>query len=433
MFVPPSVMRYYIMPAEETKINRAKKREKNMSIKMIGIDYTTMSLSKREKYSLTGEGAAKLCGSLKEKYFAKGIVVISTCNRTEIWADGFKGDLEQAFFDSINKENAQVFTHRRSKQAVNYLFELACGMHSQIFGEDQILTQVKNALNNAREAGVLSGTLETLFRLAITSAKEVKTKVVLTDKNSSVPGCAIETVIQKFGDITGKKCLVIGNGEMGKLTANLLVEHGCKVTVTVRNYHRGAIIIPEMCRAIMYDERYGFIKDADIVFSATLSPHHTVRVKSLLENGYKKGCVFVDLALPRDIEEDITAIDDVSLINIENLNVSTQRDGQAISLANEILSKHILEFYEWCKRRDVAKDAKIVGKTLADICTQRVQGKLCEKCLDEDIIEIIGAVVQKSTERLVFGAKGKMEEQMYREAVAQFRQTAEDMLGGGNI
>ncbi len=398
-----------------------------MSIKMIGLDYTTMSVSKREKYSLTKDRTIEIGQKFREEYGARGVVVISTCNRTEIWTDGFKGDLEQAYFDLRYEKNAHVFTHRRSGEAVTYLFELACGMHSQIFGEDQILSQVKHAIGCAREEGISSGTLETLFRLAVTSAKSIKTNVVLSSKNSSVPSCAVETVQNFIGSLEAKKCLVIGNGEMGKLTARLLVQKGCNVTVTVRNYHRGAVIIPDMCRAVMYDERYKLLPEMDMVFSATLSPHHTVTTDMLKKHRYKQGAYFVDLALPRDIEEGVASLGGVTLLDIDDLTVSGTRDEEAIERANEITRKYIGEFYEWCSKRDIAKDAKIVGQVLGDICKNKLEGRLCENCIDENLLEIITSAVQKSAEKLVYSARGRMDEALFREAVQQLRMTAEEI------
>ncbi len=395
-----------------------------MSIKMIGVDYKTLNVSEREKYSFTNVHSSELGRKLCQIYGARGVVVISTCNRTEIWTDGFKGDLEQAFFDLREEDNPRIFTHRRSREAVHYLFELACGMHSQIFGEDQILTQVKNALFAAREEGLSSPTLETLFRLAITSAKSIKTNVVLTDKNASIPGSAVETVSKILGSLEGKKCLVIGNGEMGKLAASLLIQRGCEVTVTVRSYHRGAVIIPDRCRAVMYDERYDIIPKMDVIFSATLSPHYTVSAQILREKGHKDGAIFVDLALPRDIEEEVMSI--TTLLGIDNLEVKNERDEVVIGHANEIIKKHVAEFYSWCTKRDVAADAKIVGRVLGDMCRQKLG--VNSECIDEELMNAITDAVQKSAEKLVFSAKQSMDETLFTDAVRQFRRTAEDLV-----
>ncbi len=414
------VTRFYIRQEEDSE-------GKIMSIKMIGIDYTTMPLAKREKYSLTKERASDLAREIRDGYGARGVIVISTCNRTEIWTDGFKGNIEQTYFDIIKEENAHVFTHRRSNHAVTYHFELACGMHSQIFGEDQILSQVKNAANTAREEGVSSGTLETLFRLAVTSAKAIKTNVILTDKNASIPGCAVDTVKRLLGSLEGKKCLVIGNGEMGKLSAQLLVESGCEVTVAVRSYHRGAVIIPDRCRALMYEERYNFIPKTDLVFSATLSPHHTVCSDLLKQTGYKEGTMFVDLAIPRDIEETVASLDGATLLNIDDLEVENRRDEAVIARAEEIIQKHIAEFYEWCSKRDIAGDAKMVGQVLSGLCTQKLEGRLGEKCTEKELLEIIAGAVQKSAEKLVFSARGRMDADLFRDAVKQLRVTAEEI------
>ncbi len=400
-----------------------------MGIKMIGVDYTSMSLSKREQFSLTKEGTKELAQYMLRTSEAAGVVVLSTCNRTEIWTDGFEGDLEQVFFAHRGEENAKVFTHRENEKAIHYLFELSCGMHSQIFGEDQILTQVKNALALAREEEFLCSTLETLFRLAITSAKAVKSSVVLTDKNASVPACAVAMAQKKLGSLQKKKCLVIGNGEMGKLTANLLVEQGCDVTVTIRTYHRGVILIPQGCRAVMNDERYEAMSNMDKVFSATLSPHHTVKVSELLEHGDQGGVLFFDLALPRDIEEEVETLQSTSLVDIDGLEVSQKRDEKAFKKAVAIIEKYKAEYMAWCTKRDAAGDAKLVGSIVSELCRQKILGTVSsEEKMDEKLLEVISSSVQKSVEKLMFSARESMDDKHWRETVLQLRKTAEEIL-----
>ncbi len=400
-----------------------------MNIKMIGVDYTSLSLSKREPFSLTKEAAKALGHAIIDADKANGIVVLSTCNRTEIWVDGFEGDLEEAFFAHRNEENRCVFTHREGDEAIHYLFELSCGMHSQIFGEDQILTQVKNAASLARESGFSCSTLETLFRLAVTSAKAIKTEVVLTDKDASVPACAVKMAKNRLGSLEGKKCLVIGNGEMGKLAAGLLVDCGCEVTVTIRTYHRGAVLIPQGCRAVMYDERYKTMSEMDAVFSATLSPHHTVKVEELAQHGYRAGVLFFDLALPRDIEEGVGALPDTILVDIDGLEANTQRDEETLNKAYEIIEKYKVEFSAWRAKRAGAGDAKIVGSIVSEFCQQKIRGTVCEKeQMDEKLLELIGGCVQKSVEKLMFSARESMDDAHWRETVLHLRKTAEEIM-----
>ena len=401
-----------------------------MEITMIGVDYTTMPLAEREKYALSREQAERL-GNAVLRQGGAGAVVLSTCNRTELWASGFPGDLPGLLLAEKPGARRDAFKQMQDGEAIEYLFRLAAGMESQIFGEDQILSQVKTAATLAREAGYSDSVLETLFRTAVTSAKKIKTNVVLTEKDRSVPGCAIETLEARLGSLRGKRCMVIGNGEMGKLTAELLVERGCNVTVTIRNYKRGEIALPGHCRAIMYDKRYELIPQMDLVFSATLSPHHTVKRELLEATGYQGGCVFVDLALPRDIDETVGTLRETALLDMDSLDAPRERDQEAIAQAERIMGKYRREFYDWYAKRDAVGDARTIGRLMGEM-TERRLIKRCaglELAAEERaaLADWIGEAVQKTAEKVLFAAKKGMEEEQWRGMLATLRETAEEL------
>ena len=138
---------------------------------------------------------------------------------------------------------------RRGEEAVRYLFELSCGLHSKVFGEDQIITQVKDALALARQAGAADTVLEKLFQGAVTAAKKVKTQLHLTAVSRSVAQKAADLLTERLGPLEGVPCLVIGNGEMGQLMARELVARGADVTMTLRQYKRGDVLIPPGARS----------------------------------------------------------------------------------------------------------------------------------------------------------------------------------------
>lgn len=163
-----------------------------------------------------------------------------------------------------------------AKTPVRHLMEVASGLRSRIWGEDQIISQVKDAIALAREAGCTDGVLETLFRSAISAGKEVKTEVRLTAVPTSAASMAVELLAAKLGDLAGKKALVIGNGEMGRLSASLLQQAGCEVWVTLRTYRHGETIVPPGCGVVPYEERFHHMEGCDFLISATTSPHYTV-------------------------------------------------------------------------------------------------------------------------------------------------------------
>lgn len=249
-----------------------------MSISMIGIDYSRAAVDIRAQFSFTKKNAVAAMEHLKEEPGIAGCIILSTCNRMEIWAsttEDWQGSLYEFLCREKGKEPAeyaQYFAERTEEEAVEHLFYLTSGLKSQILAEDQIITQVKDALSLSREAYCTDNVLEVLFRMAVTAAKKVKTKVIFSRGNSSVIHQAIHCLEEKGFSLFGKTCMVIGNGEMGKVAALALREAGAEVTVTVRQYRSGIVNIPKGCERINYGDRGEFLPQCDLVVSATASP-----------------------------------------------------------------------------------------------------------------------------------------------------------------
>jgi glutamyl-tRNA reductase len=224
---------------------------------------------------------------------------------------------------------------------------VASGLDSQIVGDDQIITQAREALESSRGWGYTDSFVETMFRIAIQAAKAIKTRVILkTLGTDSVPAKAVEK-LKKVCAPHGMAAVVIGNGQMGRLVASLLIKEGFDVTVTLREYKKGVIQIPENAQTINYSERYRAIERADIVVSATSSPHYTVHYDDMRRLPRLPG-VIVDLAVPRDVEPSIGDIPGTTLLTIDDLS-GDYRDlpDSSIRLIDEIISEHIGKFDRW--------------------------------------------------------------------------------------
>ena len=218
---------------------------------MIGIDHTRAGIDVRTVFSFTKKKMAEALAVLQKVPGIEGCVLISTCNRMELWASTDDGFPEEGLYEQLCKiKEADLgmyrpyFVFRKEREAVQHLFWLAGGLKSRILGEDQIVTQVGEALSFAREQYATDSVMETLFRMAVTAAKKVKTEVELSHTDNSVVRTAIDTLKEQGQTFSGKKCMVIGNGVMGKLTATMLLAEGADVTVTVRQYRSGIVEIP---------------------------------------------------------------------------------------------------------------------------------------------------------------------------------------------
>ena len=256
---------------------------------MIGIDHSMAPVDIRALFAFTRKNAGEAMEKLKEQRGIDGCIILSTCNRLEVWAS-VDDEAELSLYKelcklkNINDDQYEIyFTKREGHAAVEHLFYLASGLKSQILGEDQILTQVKDALGIAREHFTTDGALEVLFRMAVTAGKKIKTEVPFSHGNPSVIHQAIEMLDRQGYCVQDKVCMVIGNGEMGKVAAQALMEAGADVTVTVRQYRSGMVNIPFGCKRINYGERMDYLPKCDLVVSATASPNFTLR-EELFEN-----------------------------------------------------------------------------------------------------------------------------------------------------
>lgn len=396
-----------------------------MSISMIGIDYKKASVDVRAQFSFTKKNAAAALENLKKEPGILGCIILSTCNRMEIWAstgEDWKGSLYEFLCREKEKdprEFEKYFVKREEEEAVEHLFYLTSGLKSQILAEDQIITQVKDALALSREAYCTDNVLEVLFRMAVTAAKKVKTQVSFSRANSSVIHQAIERLEDQGFSIQGKTCMVIGNGEMGKVTALALKEAGADVTVTVRQYRSGIVTIPQGCDRINYGERLEFLPKCDLVVSATASPNYTLTMEQI-ENAKIPGhVVLIDLAVPRDIEPSAGTLNNVTLYDIDSFKIDAVSPKLQASLdqAGEILREQQEEFYNWYNGRDLIPRIQEIKADAVEDLNLRIMKILRKTPMEdsdrENLLKAIDTAAGKVVNKMMFGLKDFMKEEEF--------------------
>ncbi|MFR4973099.1 MAG: hypothetical protein ACLUB2_06785 [Butyricicoccus pullicaecorum] len=223
-----------------------------MNICMTGIDFQRANLSAREPVSFVQGQVETLLPKIRAFDGVLGCALLATCNRTELYLHTEHPDIDPLFvlcktagisYDAYTA----ISTVRTDQDAVAHLMEVASGMQSQIFGDDQILSQVRNAITLSRRLGCADSVLDTLFRHAVTGGKRVKTETHLIGVPTSAAHRGVEKARDALHGLNGKRAVVIGNGEMGRLTATLLYQAGCEVTITLRTYRHGETIVPAGC------------------------------------------------------------------------------------------------------------------------------------------------------------------------------------------
>ncbi|MEG1060390.1 MAG: NAD(P)-dependent oxidoreductase [Oscillospiraceae bacterium] len=327
-----------------------------MNISMSGIDYSIAEIDTRQIFSFSESRRQELYDRIAELDGVFGCVIISTCNRTEIYlscADGFCNDPFEVMCEAADIDYADYkslhFTHI-GDGALTHLCLLSCGVKSQIWGEDQIITQVKSAVAFARECHAADSVLEVMFRTAVTCGKRVKTELNLARRETSIADRLVAKLAEYGKEI--QSVLVIGNGEIGRLAASALASRGYSVSMTVRRYKHKQVEVPRGVEIIEYADRYSRIGCFDAVASATLSPHHTVEYEPLSKLS-KIPHLFFDLAVPRDIEKDVALLEGVTVFDVDTLSRGEAQNSQVCLLdgINEYVDKYKSDFYKWNEYR----------------------------------------------------------------------------------
>ena len=401
-----------------------------MNISMVGIDHNKASIEYRELFSFTKAKAISAMQQIKQRLDVLGCVVISTCNRTEIWIntiDGASITPYEMLCDVLGVDMnlyMQYFTQRQGKIAVQHLFELSCGLKSQVWGEDQILTQVKEGAQLSRECECIDAVLETLFRTAVTAAKKVKTTVHLAPVDRSVATKAVELLKNRFVSLNKLPCMVIGNGEMGRLTANALIEQGCDVVMTLRQYKRGEVLIPAGCNIIHYDARIDHLNDVKVVISATSSPHYTLKYDEVSAKLDEEHRILIDLAVPRDIDPELKGLKNISLYDVDSLGgmAAIENAGNQINTVRSILDEYIADFEGWYYFKDLIPIINDISIQAAEDVKKRMSKSI--KGLDikdderEKLCENISEATSKVVGSLMYRLRDNLNKDLWKECIS---------------
>ena len=311
---------------------------------------------------------------------------------------------------------------RSGEEAVRHLFRVAAGLRSQILAEDQIAAQVNEALALSRDNYTTDSVLEVLFRRAVTAAKRVKTEVKFSRADATAVDAAVRLLKEHRFSFEGAACLVVGNGEMGKLAALTLKKIGADVTVTVRQYKSGEVQIPQGCARINYGERGNYLPQCDLVVSATASPNLTftkefVRDSRICRRDWP--LIFVDLAVPRDIDPAVRELPGVTLYTLDDF----RPDGipepmrESVEQAEKILDEETADFYGWLEGREIAPRIQAVGECAADDFHFRVRKEIGGLPLPEgqkaELAEKTDAAAGKVAAKLLFDLRDILSEEQF--------------------
>ena len=390
-----------------------------MKLCMAGID-ASAPFEEREKLSLVRGRVQAMLPRIAEQTGCAA-VLLATCSRTELYlhAEGERAlpDPAEALCRAAGVAASAFVTRREGADAVRHLMHVAAGMQSQIFGDDQIVSQVKDAVALAREAKTTDAVLDTLFRRAVTAGKRVRTETRLTGVPASAAEVGVRRAERFFGSLAGRRAVVIGNGEMGRLAARALVRAGSEVTVTLRTYRHGETLVPQGCGTVPYDRRLDAIEGADLVVSATTSPHFTLTAAQM-QTLLCPPRLLLDLAMPRDIESTAAGAQ-TALFNLDDLGDLGDADDTSRETAECILDEETREFFAWLNyRAALPLIAKIKSAAIERVRHMRDYDALAAEGDAETLAEL---AVSRAVELVLGGMKEKVNVQSMKDCLEHIR------------
>jgi len=359
----------------------------------IGMNHKTAPVEVRELVALGGhsiDGAMNAIRAIKD---IKEFTVLSTCNRVEIL---FTTDKEKEAKESVIEFLSHVSGIKREKlgpalyiyddqEAVHHIFRVGASLDSMIVGEPQILGQVKEAYRIAVEHKSSSVILNRLMHRTFSLAKKIRTETDIAGSPVSISFAAVELAKKIFGDLQGKKALLIGAGEMAELVARYLLNNRiAKILVTNRTFSRAVELAEHFQgKPISFEEIGDQLLKADIVITSTASPEPIIslnQVKKTMRGRKNRALFFIDIAVPRNVEPRVNEIENVFVYDIDDLtgivelNIN-KRKGEAIK-AERMVDEEVIKFSEWLKTLDVVPTIVALKEKCEKICQMELKKTL---------------------------------------------------------
>ena len=355
-------------------------------IGLLGISYKTAPLEIREQFSFEKEDILEFSERLFHQFDFSEIVVISTCNRTEIYFSqnnySFTESIKMLFeslirFKNVETKCQEAFYSFSGMKAARHLFEVTSGIDSMVIGEDQVISQVKEAYMFCTEANLTDAVLMRLFQKSFEAGKRVRTETDGIRKGAtSISHVAAELCLNLFPDLSEKTVLLIGAGEIGSLALQSMVKKGAKnVKVANRTFQKAEKLASSLDgKAIPFEHFEEFIPKSDIIMVATGSQQPIITrkmVEDLLPGIKQAPLVFVDLSVPRNVEEKVGELEKVQRYGVDDLQQviqeNTEKRKSFIQAARQIIEDVLEDYEEWLSSRSLRPAIRTIKSNLEKI------------------------------------------------------------------
>lgn len=380
-----------------------------MEIAVIGISYKKADIDIRGKVAFTASQKIEITKELINLGIPE-VLILSTCNRSEIYiaTRNMNNDIKLVKNLYIKMAGSKILSYiyiKKFENSIEHIFQVATGLDSLVIGEDEILSQLKSAMNFAHEQKSCKKYLDKVVRESITFSKKVKSAYRLSENKLSVASIGVEFLKKKFGNLMDKNILLIGTGDMGQLILKYLEFEEIEnlyLTNRTMNKEKMNFLIDKNIKLIEYNERYEYLSKMDIVISATSSPHVIIKLEECPT--FNKEITFLDMAVPRDIDSklekenfvDIITLDTLNQIADEHLNM---RKDIGIQIGRLIIEE-AKEIELWILRTKTDSIIKGFHKRQKSILIEKEE-QLKKLNLDENILQEILEIINSSTWQMI--------------------------------
>lgn len=376
----------------------------------IGVSYVKADANTRGKFSLSKENQLALLQEAKEKGLGE-LFVLSTCNRTEI--TGFAEHPFQLISMLCKHSNgsvedfARVSYVNKNQEAIQHLFRMGTGLDSQILGDYEIVGQLRQAFKQAKEAGTTNAYLERLLNCVMQASKRVKNETKLSSGTTSVSYAAVQYLIKNLPDYNTRNILVFGLGKMGKHTCKNLAEYtrNKKVSLINRTNQKSEDFVNEhpFIRQAKYENLSEEVNDTDVLIVSTGADVPTITRKHVSD----KKLLILDLSMPANVSDEVSNLDNVTLINVDELSKITDETlavrQKEVPVAESIIEIYKEEFNEWLNHRKFTPAINALKQSLLSIQKDEINfHKKKIQGFDESQAEVITSrFIQKITTQFV--------------------------------
>ena len=387
-----------------------------MPLFTIGISHHTAPIEIREKVAIARSEYSDRVSQLRALSGVEEVIILSTCNRTEIYclsSETGKNELVD-WFHRVNDiqigELEQHFYTYQGEDTARHLIRVASGLDSLVLGETQILGQLKDAWQQAHDAGSLGKVLDRLFQHTFNAAKSIRTNSGISDHTVSVAYTAVVLARQIFGNLNSQTVVLVGAGEMVQLCGRYLRDHGiANLLIVNRSQKKAEELAAEMGATAMTLDRLGeALPKADILISSTASPEPVIRktdVKSALRKRRHRPMFLVDIAVPRDIEPEVSKLKDVYLYTIDDLQQVVddnlqQRSAAAISATADV-DDAVKGFMRWLSGMRAARTLKRIREQSHEFEKDLTERALRRLDAGQDTAEVLMQLASTLTNKIL--------------------------------